>query len=76
MNDKLDQTRRILRSPKVTTDERGRTVRADTVETAKLEVVSAKMLKQMMSARMITYAKWRKTRKVYMHATSTRVDSK
>lgn len=48
MNDKLDQTQKILRSPKVTTDERGRTVWIDPVETANLELVSTQMLKQLM----------------------------
>ncbi len=37
---------RILRSPKVTTDDRGRTVWVDPIETAKLELVSTQMLKQ------------------------------
>ena len=46
MNDKLNQTMRILRSPKVTTDERGRTVWVDPVESANLELVSTRMLKQ------------------------------
>lgn len=47
MNDKLSQTMKILRSPKVRTDDRGRTVWADTVETASLELVSTQMLKQL-----------------------------
>ncbi len=50
MNDKLNQTMRIRRSPKVTTDDRGRTVWADTVETAKLELVSTQMLEQIIEA--------------------------
>lgn len=50
MNDKLNQTQRILRSPKVTTDQRGRTVWVDTVETARLELVSTQMLKQIIEA--------------------------
>lgn len=47
MNDKLNQTMKILRSPKVKTDDRGRTVWVDTVETANLELVSTQMLKQL-----------------------------
>jgi len=50
VNDKLNRTQRILRSPKVTTDERGRTVWVDPVETAKLELVSTQMLKQIIEA--------------------------
>lgn len=50
MNDKLDQTQRILRSPKVTTDDRGRTVWVDPVETAKFELVSTQMLKQIIDS--------------------------
>ena len=46
MNDKPNQTTRILRRPKVTTDERGRTVWVDPVETANLELVSTQTLKQ------------------------------
>lgn len=46
MNDKSDKAVKIRRSPKVTTDERGRTVWVDTIETAKLELVSTQMLKQ------------------------------
>lgn len=50
MNDKLDQTQRIMRSAKVTTDDRGRTVWVDPIETAKLELVSTQMLKQIIDA--------------------------
>lgn len=50
MNDKLNQTMRIRRRPKVTTDERGRTVWIDTVETAELELVSTQMLKHIIEA--------------------------
>lgn len=50
MNDKLDQTQRILRSAKVATDDRGRTVWVDPVETAKLELVSTQMLKQIIDS--------------------------
>ena len=50
MNDDLNKTQRILRSPKVTTDERGRTVWVDPVETANLELVSTQMLKQIIDA--------------------------
>ena len=46
MNDELSKTTMILRSPKVRTDERGRTVWVDTVKTATLELVSTQMLKQ------------------------------
>jgi len=46
MNDELKKTVRIVRKPKVKTDDRGRTVWADTVETANLELVSTQMLKQ------------------------------
>ncbi len=50
MNDKLKQTMRILRSPKVTTDDRGRTVWVDPIETAKLELVSTQMLTQIIES--------------------------
>ena len=50
MNDKLDQTMKILRSPKVKTDDRGRTVWVDPVETARLELVSTQMLQQIIDA--------------------------
>lgn len=47
MNDDLKKTTRIVRNPKVKTDGRGRTVWADTVETANLELVSTQMLQQL-----------------------------
>lgn len=50
MNDKLDQSERLLRSPKVTTDERGRTVWIDPVETAEFELVSTQMLRQLIAS--------------------------
>lgn len=50
MSDKLKETMRILRSSKVTTDDRGRTVWVDPVETADLELVSTQMLKQIIDA--------------------------
>ncbi len=50
MNDELKRTMRILRSPKVTTDDRGRTVWVDPVETAKLELVSTQMLTQIIES--------------------------
>ena len=50
MNDKLKQTMKILRSPRVTTDDRGRTIWVDPVETAKLELVSTQMLMQIIEA--------------------------
>jgi len=50
MNDKLDQTQRILRSSKVSTDDRGRTVWTDPVETARFELMSTQMLKQVIDA--------------------------
>ncbi len=50
MTDKLDQTMKILRSSKVMTDDRGRTVWVDPVETARLELVSTQMLKQIIDA--------------------------
>ena len=46
MNDKSNKTTRILRSPKVKTDDRGRTVWVDPVETAELELMSTRLLKQ------------------------------
>ena len=47
MNDELKKTTRIVRRPKVKTDDCGRTVRADIVETANLELVSTQMLQQL-----------------------------
>lgn len=46
MSDDLKKTTRIVRKPKVHTDERGRTVWDDTIKTANLELVSTQMLKQ------------------------------
>lgn len=46
MNDKLKQTMKILRSTKVATDDRGRNVWADPVESANLELMSTQMLQQ------------------------------
>ena len=50
MNDKLNQTQRILRSAKVKTDEHGRTVWADSVDTANLELMSSQKLQQVIEA--------------------------
>ncbi len=50
MSDKLNQTQRILRSSKVKTDGRGRTVWADTVETTSLELMSTQMLKKVVES--------------------------
>ena len=50
MTDELKQTVKITRRPKVTTDDRGRTVWVDTVVTANLELVSTQMLKQIVDA--------------------------
>lgn len=50
MSDKLKQTMKILRSSKVRTDSRGRTVWVDPVETAKLELVSTQMLKKIIAS--------------------------
>jgi hypothetical protein len=47
MNDELKKTTRIVRGPKVKTDDRGRSVWADTVKTANLELVSTQMLQQL-----------------------------
>ena len=49
MNDKLNQTQRILRSPKVKTDDHGRTVWADSVDTANLELMSTQQLKKVIA---------------------------
>jgi len=46
MNDKLKQTMKILRGTKIVTDDRGRTVWADPVESANLELMSTQMLQQ------------------------------
>lgn len=50
MNDELKKTTRIVKKPKVKTDDRGRTVWADTVETANLELVSTRTLQQLIDA--------------------------
>ena len=50
MADELRQTVKITRRPKVTTDDRGRTVWVDTVVTANLELVSTQMLRQIVDA--------------------------
>lgn len=50
MTDELKKTVKITRKPKVTTDDRGRTVWVDTVITANLELVSTQMLKQIIDA--------------------------
>ena len=50
MSDEFKQTVKIVRKPKVTTDERGRTVWSDPVETANLELVSTQMLKQLIES--------------------------
>ncbi len=50
MNDKLNQTQRILRSPKVKTDGHGRTVWADSVDTANLELMSTQQLQKIIEA--------------------------
>jgi hypothetical protein len=47
MNDELKKTTRIVKRPKVKTDDRGRTVWDDTVKTANLELVSTQMLQQL-----------------------------
>ena len=46
MNDKLNQTQRILRSSKFTTDEKQQSVRVDTAESGTLELMSTQMLQQ------------------------------
>jgi len=50
MSDKLNQTQKILRSSRVTMDERGRTVWVDPVETANLELMSTQMLKKVIDS--------------------------
>ena len=50
MPDDLKQTVRIVRKPKVATDERGHTVWADPVETVELDLVSTTMLKNLLDA--------------------------
>lgn len=50
MTTDLKQTVKIVRKPKVVTDDRGRTVWSDPVETANLELVSTQMLKQLIES--------------------------
>ena len=50
MSDDLKKTRRIVRNPKVRTDDRGRTVWDDTIKTANLELVSTQMLQQLIDS--------------------------
>ena len=50
MSDELKRTVRILRHPKVTSDDRGRTVWVDPVESAELELVSTTMLERVLSS--------------------------
>jgi len=44
------QTVKIVRKPKVVTDDRGRTVWSDPIETANLELVSTQMLRQLIES--------------------------
>jgi hypothetical protein len=46
MTEKFKKTVKIVRPPKVKTDERDRSVSTETVETATLELVSTQMLKK------------------------------
>jgi hypothetical protein len=48
MNDKLTQSARIRRSSKFTTDDSGRTVLVDEMETTNLELMSTQMLRQIL----------------------------
>ncbi|MGB5257005.1 MAG: hypothetical protein WBN07_16505 [Woeseiaceae bacterium] len=50
MSDDLKKTTRIVTRPKVTTDDRGRTVWDDTIKTANLELVSTQMLQQLIDS--------------------------
>lgn len=50
MTDDLKKTTRVVRRPKVRTDDRGRTVWDDTVRTANLELVSTQMLQQLIES--------------------------
>ena len=50
MSDDLKKTTRIVRNPKVRTDDRGRTVWDDTIKTANLELVSTQMLQQLIDS--------------------------
>ena len=49
MNDKLNHTQRILRSAKVKTDDHGRTVWSDSVDTANLELMSTQELQKIIA---------------------------
>jgi len=50
VNDKLNHTQRILRSAKVKTDDHGRTVWSDSVDTANLELMSTQELQKIIAA--------------------------
>ena len=50
MSERLKQTVRILKRSKVQTDDRGRSVWVDPVDTAELELVSTVMLKRMLDS--------------------------
>lgn len=50
MADRLDKTVRIVRRAKVTTDDRGRTVWTDPVDSAELELVTTTMLTHMLES--------------------------
>jgi len=50
MPDDIDKTVRIRRKPKIKTDERGRSVWAEPVETEELELVSTTMLTKILSS--------------------------
>lgn len=50
MNDDLKKTTRIVARPEVKTDDRGRTIWADTIKTANLELVSTQMLQRLIDA--------------------------
>lgn len=50
MSEKIKKTVRIVRRPKVGTDERGHTVWLDEVETAELELVTTSMLRRVLTS--------------------------
>lgn len=50
MSEEFKQTVKLVRKPKVVTDDRGRTVWSDPVETANLELVSTEMLEQLIAS--------------------------
>lgn len=50
MTDKLKQTAKILRHSKVSTDGHGRSVWVDTIETARLELISTQRLKKLIAS--------------------------